>query len=110
MGSCKGRLAVVSHNLGIKEADSIKTIFSKTLSISDYAFIGESLKRGELHFALTCSFCFGFDDKNPEKFNFLFVFFVPTCPYLDGAGGVLSFPFPFLGCFKKHKTSRTEEV
>lgn len=62
MESCKCYLAVVSHNLGIKEADSIKNPI-----ISDYTFIGESLKRGELHFALTHSFCFGFDDKRKLK-------------------------------------------
>lgn len=69
MESWKCHLTLVSHNLGIKESDSIKTIFfsKKNPVISDYTFIGGSLKNGKLHFGLTHSFCFGFDDKRKLK-------------------------------------------
>lgn len=53
MESWKCHLTLVSHNLGIRESDSITiTFFSKKL-ISDYTSIGGSLKHGKLHFGLT---------------------------------------------------------
>lgn len=67
MESWKCLLTLVSHNLGIKESDSIKTIFVSKKCHSDYTFIGGSLKHGKLNFGLMHSFCFGFDDKRKLK-------------------------------------------
>lgn len=50
------------------------------------------------------SFCFGLDDKSKsEKFNFLFIFFIPEHTCLDGAEGVLILLFLLLCCLEEKK-------